>query len=198
MSEDKDGQNQSQGEKGGTRGKIFFVGIICAVVIIALIAAVVYLLKTRKEPEAAAEPGQQAKRDVLVTEDNMDEVLDEFMKLPEEKSEDRYLVKMNTSWIFPDGKSPSSNAYVENSTENTHDVYFDVYLNGDENDVIYSSPVIPLGGHISDIELNRELDDGTYDCVVDYHLIDEQQNTLSTVKVALKIRVGEAKKLGEN
>ena len=73
-------------------------------------------------------------------------------------------------------------AYVEGN-----DVYFDVVLAEDEEHVIYSSPVIPRGGRLEEIALDEVLEAGTYDCVMIYHLIDEEQNTISTLRVAVKV-----------
>jgi hypothetical protein len=50
--------------------------------------------------------------------------------------------------------------------------------------------VIPVGSHLEDITLDKELDDGTYDCVVTYTLVDDDQNPISTVRVALTIVIG--------
>jgi hypothetical protein len=60
-------------------------------------------------------------------------------------------------------------------------------LEEDESKVLYKSPVIPRGGKLKDIALEEQLSAGTYPCIVVYHLIDENQNTLSTLRVSLKI-----------
>ena len=78
---------------------------------------------------------------------------------------------------------------VENDPKNTNDVYFDIVLAEDEEKVIYKSPVIPRGGHLEEIVLDEALEAGTYDCVVIYHAVDEEQNTLGTVRIALQIIV---------
>jgi hypothetical protein len=78
---------------------------------------------------------------------------------------------------------------VENVEKNTNDVYFDILLAEDESHVIYQSPVIPRGGHIEKIALDEDLEPGTYDCICVYHLIDEDQNTISTLRVTLTIIV---------
>ena len=87
------------------------------------------------------------------------------------------------------GKEVSYDAVVENVAKNTNDVYFDIVLEEDEEKVLYKSPVIPRGGRLEEIILDDTLDAGTYNCVVIYHLIDEDQNTLSTLRVALEIIV---------
>jgi hypothetical protein len=76
---------------------------------------------------------------------------------------------------------------VQNRESNTNDVYFDVFIEGDEENAIYESPVIPLGGELQNIALDKELDEGTYDCVMVYHLVDEDQNTVDTLRVTVTI-----------
>jgi hypothetical protein len=42
---------------------------------------------------------------------------------------------------------------------------------------------------MENITLDEDLDAGTYDCVCIYHLVDENQNTTSTLRVGLTIVV---------
>ena len=90
---------------------------------------------------------------------------------------------------FSTGKEASYDAVVENVETNTNDVYFDIVLESDETKVLYKSPVIPRGGRLEEIILDEPLEAGNYECVVIYHLIDENQNTLSTLRIGLTIIV---------
>ena len=158
-------------KKGG--GVIPIVGICCAVV---LVGAVVFLGQDEELED---------KRNVVVNNENLEEVLNEM------KEEDfvpigTYQATMSSNWVFADGKAASDNAYVENVAANRHDVYFDIMLS-DTKERIYASPVLPIGSHLKAITLDKDLDAGTYDCIVEYHLVDEEQNTLGTVNFALTI-----------
>lgn len=160
-------------KKGG--GLVPIVGICCAMV---LVGAVVFLGQD-EEPDD--------KRNVVVNQENLEEVLnnmaeEDFVPLGS------YEAKMSSNWVFADGKSASKNAYVENVVANTHDVYFDILLS-DTKERIYASPVLPIGSHLKAITLDKDLDAGTYDCILEYHLVDEEQNTISTVSFALTIIV---------
>jgi hypothetical protein len=42
---------------------------------------------------------------------------------------------------------------------------------------------------MDNIQLDTPLDAGTYDCVMIYHLVDEDQNTVSELRVGLTITV---------
>ena len=151
--------------------------LVLAVLAVAVLAGVIVCLVMTKEDG----------RNRVVTPDNVDEVMEEFEGRKVEQG--YYTVTMDTTWHFETGDAVSENALVKNVETNTNDVYFDIFLAGDEENPIYESPVIPIGSTLEDIALDKPLDAGTHDCVVVYHLIDGEQNTVSTVRVALTIVV---------
>lgn len=165
-------QKAQQDHKKKRRG-----GILVAIVIIVLLAIIVYLLWPREKEQ----------RNVLVTPDNVERVLKEAQE--KEEMDGYYTVTMNPTWHFGTGDVASYDGIVENVQENTNDIYFDVVLEEDESKVLYSSPIIPRGGRLDQIKLDEVLDAGTYNCIVIYHLVDEEQNTLSMVRVTVKIVV---------
>ena len=163
--------------------KNLMVGVGVAVVMAALVGVIVYLLVTRTTG-VKEEP-----RNVVVTQDNAEKVLNDLkeMEKVESVAPGYYTVTMNPTWHFKTGAETSDDAVVENVEANTNDVFFDIVLEEDENKVLYKSPVIPRGGKLKDIALDEQLSAGTYPCIVVYHLIDENQNTLSTLRVSLNI-----------
>lgn len=168
----------------GKKGVIILVAV-CIVVIIALVGVIVALLLGQKKDEAAAEP----KRAVLANEENVEQIVEELVEQEKPQvAQGAYIVTMNSDWEFPDGESASTNAYVENFAANTNDVYFDVLL-ADTEEVIYQSPVIPRGEFLNNIVLSKDLDAGTYDCVLIYYLVDEEQNPISNLRVTVTITV---------
>lgn len=170
-------------EKKTTNG--LMIGLIaCMGVIIVLLGAVVVLLLGRGN-DTVVEKEEGPKRNVVVNEENIEEVL-ENLKEEDKVRPGRYQVTMNSTWRFEDGSSPSENAYVENVATNTNDVYFDLAL-ADTGEVILESPVIPIGSYMKNISLDKDLEPGTYECVLTYHLIDEDQNTLSTLSMSVTV-----------
>jgi hypothetical protein len=153
------------------------------VVIVALLGVVIFLLvgRGKEEPE---------KRNVVVTQDNVEDVVQEMVD-KEYIEPGYYEASMSTTWTFATGSDVSDDAYVANVEGNTNDVYFDVVLAEDEDQVIYKSPVIPRGGELQNIALDTPLEAGTYDCVCIYHLIDDEQKTISTLRVAVTIIVNQ-------
>jgi hypothetical protein len=183
------------GGKGGKTGLV--IGITVAViVIVALIGIVVYLVVSNdKEPaqevagaivETPAGEEFKEKRSVVVTEENVDEIIEQMEQ--EEFIEPGYFeTSMTNEWHFSNGEAVSEDAYVANVPNNTNDVYFDLVLAEDEEQVIYESPVIQRGATLERFALDTPLEEGTYDCVMIYHLVDENQNTISTLRVAVKV-----------
>ena len=126
---------------------------------------------------------------MVITPENVERVLEEITETQETVAPGFYTVTMNTTWRFSTGKEASYDAVVENVEANTNDVYFDIVLESDETKVLYKSPVIPRGGRLEEIALDEPLEAGNHECVVIYHLIDENQNTLSTLRIGLTIIV---------
>lgn len=171
-------ENKQNLERKGGNKKIIIVGVIAMVIIAVLVGVIVFLLK----------PQEEEKRNVVVNKENVEDVIEKMEDKDKISRPTYYEAKMNSTWYFADGKSSSTNAYVENVETNTTDVYFDVICT-DTNETIYESPLLPRGSYLEDITLDTELNAGTYDCILIYHLVDENQKTLSTVRFALTIVV---------
>lgn len=177
-------ENQTQkGKKGGAKA----VGIILlAAVFLVMAGTILYLLMSRQPEEK-----EEERRSVVVNQDNVEEVIAQMeQRATEEHVESGYYtVYMSYEWHFATGDAVSEDAYVENLATNTNAVYLDVFLLEDEENAIYQSPVIPLGSSLRNIALDTPLEAGTYDCVAVYHLVDDDQNTLSTLRVTVTVIV---------
>lgn len=163
-------------KKGGKTA--IFAGML--VIIVLLLVIIVLFLQKEKEEEP--------KRNVVVTQDNVEEVVDDMLN-QEFVEPGYYSASMTNIWHFAKGDAVSEDAFVENKEENTNDIYFDVFLAENEETPILQSPVIPRGAELNSIALDTPLEAGTYDCVMVYHLIDEDQNTVSTLRVGITIIV---------
>jgi len=173
--------NLNQSKKKG--GKTTIIIVISVLIILALVGVIIYLLNSRA-------PQEEEKRNVVVTPENVQEVIEQMENSGEERTPlGYYTVTMNYDWHFASGADASSDAYVENVKKNTNSVYFDVFLADDMENAIYKSPVIPVGSSLENIALDVPLDAGTYDCVAVYHIVDDDQNTLSTLRVTLTINI---------
>ena len=149
-----------------------------AVLCIALVVCVVLLLTRSKEES------KELDRD-FVDQSNTDTVMED---IGDKVAEGMFECSMTTSWVFEDGKSESPNAYVANVENNLHTIYFDLY-NSATDELLYSSPMLPVGTEIKNIKLDKELQKGEYDAVVMYTLVNEENEEVSSVGFNITISV---------
>lgn len=174
----------NQVKENRKNGKIVIIAGIF--IIIALLSVIIFLLVFRNGDKEE----KSKKRNVVVNENNAESVAEQMIEEAQEYVEPGYYtVSMDTDWHFSKGDVISDDAWVSNLAENTNDIYFDVFLAENEDEVIYQSPIIPRGNYLEQITLDKPLDKGTYDCVIVYHLVDEEQETISTLRVAFTITV---------
>lgn len=174
--------SKKTGEQNVAAKKTVKKNVVLGVVLVAVVLAVVIIFFLSKEPE------DEPKRNVVVTKDNIEEITDDMMN-QDYIEPGYYSTSMSTTWHFATGNAISEDAYVANVEENTNDIYFDVFLADDENEAILKSPILPRGSELDNIALDVQLSAGTYDCVMVYHLVDEEQNTISTLRVGFTIIV---------
>lgn len=168
-------QQQSKESAAKDRKKRKLVLIILVLLLIAAIAVLVFLLTRKDEKE----------RDTVVTEENVEKIK---QQLQEPVEDGYYKTKMSVDWTFEDGKSVSSDAYVANSKDNTRKVYFEVNRS-DTNELVYSSPYLPVGTELKEIKLDKDLPAGDYECVLTYHLVDDEDEELTTVSVTVNLHI---------
>lgn len=182
-----------QKENTEKKNKNVIIIIIAALVILiaALIVCIVILLTKQKE-EPVQESGSAANTSNssildrgIVDNDNVEDIMDE---MTEKVSEGMFECKMTTAWTFDDGKSAAPNAYVANVENNIYTLYFDVYEET-TNELLYSSPMLPVGTEIKNFKLDKELPAGEYDAVVMYTMVDENLEEVSSVGFKVTISV---------
>lgn len=170
------------------KGGIIAVVSGSAVIIAGLVVVIVALLT--RPGDVGGDAKGETERNIVVNKQNAEEVVSELIS-QEYIAPGYYSVQMTTTWHFQTGDAVSEDAYVANDAGNTNDVYFDVFLAEDEGTPILESPVIPRGAELNSIALDKPLEAGSYDCVMIYHLVDEEQNSISTLRVGFTIIVGQ-------
>lgn len=179
-------ETENNNQNGTKKGGVKVVIAISVIVILALVGVIIWLVMSKDKSE------EQEKRNVVVTEDSIDEILEK----DEEKDSVQpgyYTVTMNNVWHFKTGDSPSYDSHVENIDTNTNDVYFDIFPSGDDVDVenpdnaIYKSPIIPRGGKLEGVSLEKPLEPGSHECLLIYHLVDDEQKSVSTLRVTVTL-----------
>lgn len=172
---------QKEYDKKQKGGNIVF--IICFVIIAILLVLIIYLLVSKKEED------EPVNRNVVVNSQNVEQIL-ESLDAEERIPAGNYEVTMNSTWNFSSGNSASENAYVENANSNANSVYFDV-IRSDTEETIYESPILPVGSYLDEITLDEILPAGTYDCLLIYHLLDDENRSISTLTLTLTIVIAQ-------
>lgn len=174
-------------------GKVRRVIIIVAfVVLLGALAVCILLLLSKKEDSndisAETRPMSAAEKALergFVSEDSADDIMEE---MADKVAEGMFECEMTMSWTFQDGSSVASNAYVANSKNNLHTLYFDV-IDNETDELLYSSPMLPVGSELREIKLDKELPAGEYSAVVMYTLVDEDYEEVSKVGFNITISV---------
>lgn len=180
----------NQNEPAGKGRKVMII-IAFAVLIVALAVCIVLLVSKKEDSdEIPAETRQRSEAQKalergFVSEDSADEIMEE---MADKVAEGMFECEMTMSWTFQDGASVASNAYVANSDNNLHTLYFDVYDNSTD-ELLYSSPMMPVGTELREIKLEKELPAGDYSAVVMYTLVDENYEEVSKVGFNITISV---------
>lgn len=160
-----------------TSQKIMIAGFAVLILVIASASVIIY--------KALQKPAETAAGNLIVDESNLSTI---GQQLEESIQDGMFEVNMNTTWTFPDALSPSGDAYIANSTANHYPISFDILL-GEEQEIIYSSSVIPVGSQIKEIKLDKELEPGTYSAICFYHLWKEDGTENSTFGVNISLVV---------
>lgn len=166
--------------------KLISVIAILVILVVVALGLIVFLLSRETAPATDNDNVNNVSggRGTVVTQDNVEDIQQEIET--ETVQDGYYTASMSINWHF-DGKV-SKDAYVANVTKNTRTVYFDLYRT-DTSEMIYSSPYIPVGEELNGLTLDTELEPGTYDTILVYHLVDDDENELSTLSIALTIYV---------
>lgn len=169
------------GKKSRTTHKgILSVPVIIGFALIVAVIGIVIITSISSKNSATGVSGYN----VVVTPDNVDQLIAENTSKVAAGS---YDVCMNSTWQFTDARSVSDNAYVENLISNSNTVNFTLTRN-DTGATIYESPYIPVGSSLRNIKLTDEsLSAGTYACTLIYHLVDDDYNQLSTLRIAVSV-----------
>lgn len=172
MSSQAEMSTQEETKKVKQKKRLIIIAFI--VLLVALVVCILLLLRKPEDKERR-----------FVDRENADEIMEE---MADKVAEGMFECKMTTAWAFEDGNSESANAYVANVESNRYTICFDVYEKK-TNELLYSSPFIPVGSEISNIKLDKKLAAGEYEAVVMYTLVDDDENEVSSAGFNITISV---------
>lgn len=184
-----------KGESPARKGGKWIIAAVIALLAVALTVCIVLLVLPsgdRGEKQSGPDnngPANGTPPSVLdrgfVDESNADAIMSE---LSEKVEEGMFECMMSTTWTFEDAASASPNSYVANVESNRHAIIFDVYEE-QTNELLYSSPILPVGQEIRGIKLDKELPAGDYNAVVMYTLLNEDYEEVSTAGFRITISI---------
>lgn len=172
--------NKKEGKASEEKKDSKKILIFLALIIVLLLIIVVLLVKGYLENEISGNSAddQNGNREVagstrmVLDEETAGSVYEEMRK---DVEEGMFECSMSMTWTFEDGGSESKDAIVLNSSNNSHPFYFDVTLENDD-EILYSSPVLPVGTQLTNIKLDRPLEAGTYRAVCKYTLLKDEES----------------------
>ena len=182
-------KNEARTDEKKNNRIVIIVIAVFAVVVIALMGIIIYLLN--RDDDGGRDVGTQRKvADSVRTVIDEDSANDVMEQMREEVAEGMFECQMSMTWTFADGKAESQDAYVANSTNNTHPICFDVYMR-DTEELLYLSPVLPVGTDLRNIKLEKELPAGNYQAIVMYKLLKDvdSQEEISNAGFVVTINV---------
>lgn len=167
-------KEKSEGKTSKKKAIIIAI-IVALLVVIGVLGFVIYSLLHKEE---APKPQRDISEGLIVGDD-----------YDKKASEARFTTDMNMIWTFPSGSKVSNNAVIGNSSSNLYECYFEVYLDDEEQTMLYSSPVLPVGKRLEKLELDQTLPDGSYDAICTYHILDDEdpERELGTVSFTVSL-----------
>ncbi len=140
------------------------------------------MLKDKKPVTTVSEERLGDGSGIVITEDNLGSAKDVVNKA----ENGQIVIKMTGNWLFTDGCT-KSNAYIGNSEYNSFPLKFVITM-ADTNEVLMTSPEVPVGSCIKEFPLSVKLDPGTYSVVVSHQKIIDGKpysavNTAATIVV---------------
>jgi len=183
ITEQEHKKNEPETEISQTKRKrkIKPVYIVVTILALAAIGIITYMLWPESKNESGSRETVTGGRGIILTADNIDEVRD-IMNRPNPDAQ--FTVSMTTNWIFDTWDTPSQRASVSNLKYNPRTVYFDVTLN-DTNELVYSSPYIPLGETLYNFALDTNPGIGTHNATVRYFLVDDDFQVVADLAVSV-------------
>ena len=104
---------------------------------------------------------------LVIGTDNLDDIK---QAITEKVERGMFSTYMNTTWTFPDSKTPSSDAVMGNSPNNNYTFWFNLTVGDNE---VFRSSLMPVGSQLREIVLTEELPPGTYNALMDINMVDE-------------------------
>ncbi len=185
---------QSDGKSKDNKKLLIVIIIILAVLLVAGAIVLAFVLGKKSSEGTAGNIADDSNNRQVVSSTRLivdqESATNAFEEMRQEVEDGMFECMMTFDWTFENGESESKDAYVANSVNNRKPLYFDVYLK-DTDELIYSSPVLPVGTELTNIKLDTPLAAGKYKASCRYSLLkdEESQEILSSARFVVNITV---------
>lgn len=150
--------------------------IIILLLVCVVVSGVIYFV-SNKEEKIAEQPNSF--QTSIITDENQ--------KI-EKVDPGYYTIEMELLASSSDGQS--FRGKIGNAKNNQYPVFVTI-VDEEQNEVLFTSGVIPIGSQIDSFVLGKKLDSGTHDVVLIYHQVSDEESMeeVSTVRVAYSLVV---------
>lgn len=153
--------------------KKVIIGTVVVVLLVVIVALGIIIFKLLHQEE---EPVQRLPSEGLIVDNEEEELINPT-----------FTTDMNMIWSFPAGKRTSNDAVIGNSEENEYDIYFEVYLEDEQETLLYTSPVLPVGKRLDKLKLDKALPSGEYAAICTFHLLDKENPDKEVSNVSFNV-----------
>lgn len=157
-------------EKGKvTRRNVLIIGLIIIIILLLLVRCggksvpgpIQTIFDLTNDP--VAETGNFKTKTAEEIQEELNKVVDEGMMN----------ISMNLNPVFATGTS-EGNLMIMNEEINRYPQVVEIYLNDDEETLVYRSGLIPVGSRIENAKLSVDLDPGEYSCIAYFNAVDPE------------------------
>lgn len=166
---DENEKNLKKEKKKVTRRNVLIVVLVIIIILLLLrscggktpVPDFVTMFNLQDDP--VAEVGNFKVKTQEEIQEELNKVVDEGMMN----------ISMNLKPVFKTGDS-EGNLMIMNEKINRYPQVVEIYLNDNDNTLIYRSGLIPVGSRIENAKLSVDLDAGEYDCTAYFNAVDPE------------------------
>jgi hypothetical protein len=171
--------------KKQSSNKLLIVIIILLIVVICIggIVAAILISKSSEKGDDVSSSTSVMANDGFVILDSDD--LAKVEEVQKEIDKGSMRLRFKDTIIVENGKNGTCD--ISNPSINNYDMYVSIWLDETQEE-IYRSGLIPLGAKIEQLELNRSIEPGVYECTMVYNQL-ENNEVISQTNVAVTLDV---------
>lgn len=167
--------------------KEYSIILALSLVVLVLVVAGAAILWPREEAQTATSNGTQYDANVILEDpETLQDMVDKMLA---KASEGQMALEMQVTAYSQDGTNFT--CYLANALENNYDMYMILTLDEGQEELCRTG-LIPVGGHLENLTLQKELSSGTYTCTLSFVQVEEDGETVhAEVNVGFELIVSD-------